>query len=110
MSRCTRNDVINAFRALPDGASTTTKLIARRLGCREYQVRAAISWLVLGNLVAEAGSTIRTDDKNRKYTAKLYTWTGKTEISRVPRDPVDRRIVSDSKNSKTVTCFLCRAW
>lgn len=107
--RITREMVLIAFKALPEGAQTTTFRLAQRLGCSEYQVRAAVSWLVLGGQVAEVGATRRADTHGRKYSAKLYQFTGKDEIHRVPRDPYDRRAAQEERDRVRLNNLLL-AW
>lgn len=109
-NRITREDIIEAFKELPDDSVTTTFRIAQRLECDEHQVRAAVSWLVMGGLLFAAGETVRKDSQGRKYTAKLYSFSGDDEIRRVPRDPTDRKIAIESRCSEKVSAFLSRRW
>lgn len=70
MSRITKVVILEAFKVLPESAETTTRRIAKRLNCSEFQVRAGISSLVVGGQLVEAGETIRKDTRGGKYTAK----------------------------------------
>lgn len=85
-----REDVLNVFRLLPDGSEITTQGIVFLLThmnktVTERQVRACISWLMLGGLIEETGRTLRRDVSGQLYRAKLYRWTGCVEVRRVHR-------------------------
>ena len=111
MARITRLKVLEAFQILPDGCATTTFRIAQRLGCSEYQVRATISWLVMGGqLIEYREKNVRKDYQGRKYTVKRYMMTGENEIYRVPRDPTDRKMASEARHAAKVTEILSRPW
>lgn len=90
-SYTTRARVLAAFRVLPPEAGITTLGLAWCLDCHETAVRAAVSWLTLGGLVEVAGDHTRKDKRGKRYRARLYRWTGREDIRRVPRDPDDRR-------------------
>lgn len=110
MARVTRHDILELFKELPRGYKATTSEIAMQLKVREYQVRAGVAWLVMGCILCECGAETRRDRQDRKYKAKLYRWTGQTDIDRVPRDPTDRRIVMERKNHKQFAAMLKKAW
>lgn len=101
---CTREDVIEVLKSLPDGAEVTTSDVCVLLSCRgpvsERQVRACMSWLVLGGLVEDVRTVQRKDIRGRKYLAKVYRWTGKSEIRRVHRDPEKRRSAREAERAK----------
>lgn len=89
----TREHVIQAFQLLPLGTSISTKCLTRRIQqqfneqASERRVRAAISWLVLGGLLEEAGTYPRRDSGKRKYLVKHYRWTGEIKIEPVTQKP-----------------------
>jgi hypothetical protein len=77
----------------------------------ERAVRAAISWLVMGGQLKCVGySKKRRDSEGRKYPVKLYKWTGKKEIFRVPQDEEERKISIEQRSFAGVTAFLCKPW
>lgn len=78
------------------------------LECPEYPVRAAVSWLTLGGLVEVAGDHTRKDKRGKRYRARLYRWTGREDIRRVPRDPDDRR--RDLEQVQVDLASLALAW
>lgn len=82
--RVTRKDVLDFVISHGFSPFTTTD-IADALQVKEYAVRAAVSWLVLGQYVE-----IRGWHESRDHV-KVYTWTGKTgEIPTVRRDRDER--------------------
>jgi hypothetical protein len=106
----TRARVIDAFRALPVGTAISTLGLAWLIGCiEEYRVRAAVSWLALGGLVELAGEHRRRDRRGRAYTCRLYRWTGREEVRRVPHDPRARRFEVEQEQRADVGA-LALAW
>jgi hypothetical protein len=101
-----REAVIAAFGELPPGSATTTKRIAIRTGYSERQIRACISWLVMGGQLIYAGKVNRRDSEDRLYPVKIYQWTGKTEIYRVPQNEAERRSVTELRSSSAIDTFL----
>ncbi len=91
----TRSRVLAAFKVLPPDAGITTLGLAWCLGCPEVAVRAAVAWLVLGGLAELAGEHTRRDRRGKKYGARLYRWTGRATVARVPQDPEARRFVRE---------------
>lgn len=85
--RVTRKDVLDFV--ISHGFSPfTTSDIAEALNVKEYAVRAAISWLVLGEYI-----TIEGWHKTRDHV-RLYKWTGRTgQIPTVRRDRDEREFV-----------------
>lgn len=106
----TREAVLEAFKKLPKGTEISTFRLAMRLECTEYQVRAAVSWLVLGGQLREAGVVRRKDVKGRAYYVKYYVFTGNDEIYRVPRDPVDRQIAREERSAQSRSKLISQAW
>jgi hypothetical protein len=105
-----RQRVLDAFKALPPGVGITTLGLAWLVGCiQEYRVRAAVSWLALGGLVEEAGQHWRRDRGGRSYRAKLYRWTGRAEIRRVPQDIRARRFEAEQAQQADIAA-LALAW
>lgn len=105
-----RERVLAAFRELPPGVGITTLGLAWLAGCAdEHRVRAAVSWLMLGGLVEEAGRHPRRDRRGRAYGARLYRWTGREEIRRVPQSGRARRF--EAEQELTADCAtLALAW
>lgn len=87
----TRERVLEAFRALPEGTAISSLGLAWLCGCAEAQARAAVSWLTLGGLVELAGEHPRRDRRGRRFQVRLYRWTGREAITRVRHRPEDRR-------------------
>lgn len=85
--RVTRRDVLDFV--ISHGFSPfTTRCIAEALGVKEYSVRAAVSWLVLGQYI-----TIEGWHPEREHV-RLYLWTGKTgHIPTVIRDRHEREYI-----------------
>jgi hypothetical protein len=106
----TRQRVIDGFKALPPGTAISTLGLAWLIGCiEEYRVRAAVSWLALGGLVELAGEHRRRDRRGRSYVCRLYRWTGREEVSRVPHDPRARRFKVEQAG-RADTASLALAW
>ncbi len=106
-----RSDVLDVFRKLPQGESITTQGIAWCLGCSEHRVRACVSWMVLGGVLKEVHEQHQRKDKEgRPYRVKRYQWTGKSEISRVPRDPTERALLRDQRNRREIAAFASKLW
>jgi hypothetical protein len=106
----TRSRVLAAFRELPEGAAITTLGLAWLAGCAdEHRVRAAVSWLMLGGLVEDAGTHRRRDRRGRAYACHLYRWTGREDIRRVPQDPQARRFKAEQEQVADTTS-LALAW
>lgn len=106
----TRGRVIAAFRALPPEEGITTLGLAWMLGCPEYPVRAAVSWLALGGLVAVAGEHMRRDRRGKRYGTRLYRWTGREDIQRVARDETQRRCQAEQPVQALAAQWLSRRW
>jgi hypothetical protein len=109
----TRELVLRAFQDLPPGVAITTMGLAWLAGCaEEYRVRAAVSWLMLGGLVEQAGEHWRRDRRGRAYRAKLYRWTGRADIRRVARDEDERRLLAarDPDATALAMAWLSRRW
>ncbi|MBP6582806.1 MAG: hypothetical protein KA204_04955 [Chromatiaceae bacterium] len=106
----TRARVIAAFRVLPPASGITTLGLAWCLGCPETAVRAAVSWLVLGGLVELAGEHRRRDRRGKRYGAKLYRWTGRENVARVPQDPEARRFNREQATQRLAADWLSRKW
>jgi hypothetical protein len=105
-----RERVLAAFRELPEGCGITTLGLAWLAGCtEEHRVRAAVSWLLLGGLVELAGDHWRRDRRGRLYRARLYRWTGREDIRRVPQDPRARRFEAEQGQVADVGA-LALAW
>lgn len=105
----TRARVLAAFKALPPEVGITTLGLAWMLGCPEYPVRAAVSWLVLGGLVELAGEHRRRDNRGKRYGAKLYRWTGREDVRRVAQDPQARRFNREQEQVADIAS-LALAW
>ena len=106
----TRARVLQAFQALPPGVAITTLGLAWLANCAdEHRVRAAVSWLMLGGLVEEAGRHPRRDRRGKAYGARLYRWTGRDEVRRVPQDRQARRFVVEQEQVAD-TVALAMAW
>ena len=107
----TRERVIGAFKALPAGVAISTLGLAWVLGCgAEHRIRAAVSWLALGGLVEPAGEHPRRDRRGRVYLARLYRWSGREEIRRVPRDGASRRQEAERDLQSLAASWLSRRW
>jgi hypothetical protein len=106
----TRGRVIAAFQVLPPDAGITTLGLAWLLGCPEYPVRAAVSWLALGGLVAVAGEHMRRDRRGKRYGTRLYRWTGREDIQRVARDETARRCQAEQGTQSLAAQWLSRRW
>ena len=88
----TRQRVIDAFKALPEGVAISTLGLSWLVGSiEEHRVRAAVSWLALGGLVELAGVHRRRDRRGRSYACRLYRWSGREDVQRVRHDPQARR-------------------
>ena len=74
----------------------TTTDIAEILGCKEYAVRGAVSWLICGGFVR-----FHSWHKEREHV-KLYAWSGKSgEITKVRRNIEERRDQEIFEKGKT---------
>lgn len=105
----TRAGVLQAFKAVPAGAEISTTGLAWLCGCDEHRIRAAVSWLALGGIIELAGKYPRRDRRGRTYRARLYRWSGREEIARVPRDAEDRRRVRELEQQGDAMS-LAMAW
>jgi hypothetical protein len=93
--RLSREEVLAYIKAMQCD-QFTTKELAEKMAEKEYAVRAAVSWMVMGGILAEVGMvTRRTKDSNLPYRAKAYKWTGRLEVKRVPRSQQDREVEAD---------------
>lgn len=111
LATVTRERVIDAFKALPPGVAISTLGLAWLLGCLdEHRIRAAVSWLALGGLVELAGAHPRRDRRGRAYQARLYRWSGREEIRRVPRDESSRRGAAERDVQALACSWLSRRW
>jgi hypothetical protein len=109
----TREKILEAWRALPEGCGITTLGLAWLAGCtEEHRVRAAVSWLLLGGLVELAGDHWRRDRRGRLYRTRLYRWTGREDIRRVARDEEKRRSEAEVAQDlqKLAASWLSRRW
>ncbi|WP_296702987.1 hypothetical protein [Thiocapsa sp. UBA6158] len=107
-SRVTRADVLDLIRRRFEVEVFSTIDIADGLGCEEYRVRGALAWLVAGGVIRTAGTTERRDRSNVRYPAKLYRWSGRSEIRRVPQDREARHLIASP--APTANEWLSRAW
>ena len=105
----TRERILEAFKALPPGVAISTIGLAWLCGCGEAQARAAVAWLTLGGLVELAGSHPRRDRRGRAYRARLYRWSGREGIRRVPHDRRARRFESE-QDAQVDVAALALAW
>jgi hypothetical protein len=111
MAAVTRERVLAAFQALPDGVAISTLGLAWLIGCgEEYRVRAAVSWLTLGGLVELAGEHRRRDRRGRAYACRLYRWTGRAQVRPVARDPASRRGAAEREVQSLAAAWLSRRW
>ena len=104
-----REDVLNLVRGRFPVEVFSTRDIADALGCEEYRVRAALGWLVAGDLIRPAGTVTRRDRSGVRYPAKLYRWSGRSEIKRCPQAPEARRTVIE-RPAPSANEWLSRAW
>lgn len=107
----TREQVLMAFQELPTGVAITTLGLAWLCQCaNEHRIRAAVSWLLLGGLVENAGEHWRRDCRGRAYRARLYRWTGKTDIQPVAREVHERWRPLDRDTQALASSWLSRRW
>lgn len=84
-----RQKVLCVCRSL--GRRITTSEVAEFLGVPEYPVRAAISWLMAGGFIRQAGSVTRRTRNGHPYIVAAYVWTGRDgEIMPIRRNPEER--------------------
>ena len=106
----TRQRVIDAFKALPEGVAISTLGLSWLVGSiEEHRVRAAVAWLALGGLVELAGEHRRRDRRGRSYACRLYRWSGREGIRRVPHDRRARRFEVEQEAQVDVAA-LALAW
>ena len=106
----TRQRVIDAFKALPEGVAISTLGLSWLVGSiEEHRVRAAVSWLALGGLVELAGVHRRRDRRGRSYACRLYRWSGREDVQRVRHDPQARRREREVEQ-RADTASLALAW
>ena len=108
-SRVTRADVLDLVRRRFPVETFTTTDVADGLGCEEYRVRAVVGWLVAGGIIRTAGSTRRRDRSGVTYEAKVYRWSGRSEIRRCPQAREARRHVLEQP-AATAFDWLSRRW
>lgn len=87
----------------------STRDIADGLGVSEYRVRGALAWLAAGGIIRTAGTVTRRDRSGVRYPAKLYRWSGRSEIKRCPQAPEARRTVIE-RPAPSANEWLSRAW
>jgi hypothetical protein len=86
----TREQVLEIF-IRSTGLALTTREVAEELGAKEYAVRAAVSWLMIGKHLERKAMVSRVTINGFGYVAASYTWSGKVgEIKHVIRDPDER--------------------
>jgi hypothetical protein len=104
-----RELTLETIREVYGAGEFSTRELAETLGCREYQIRAAVSWLRLGGLVEQCGHAKRRDRGDRAYRVTTYRWTGRADIRRVSRDP-DQRRRDQAPDPGLAMAWLSRAW
>lgn len=78
-------------------APFTTADVAHELGAREYQARAAVSWLKLAGYIEPIGW-----HETREHV-KVYRWTGKRcQIYSVRRDAEDRALQNAERQAESM--------
>lgn len=86
----TREQVLSIF-IREIGKEMTTREVADELGAKEYAVRAAVSWLMIGKHLERKAMASRVTINGYGYVAASYSWSGKVgEIKHVRRDPDER--------------------
>lgn len=86
----TREQVLAIF-IRETGKELTTREVAEELREREYAVRAAVSWLMIGKHLERKAMVSRVTVNGFGYVAASYSWSGKVgEIKHVIRDPGER--------------------
>lgn len=108
-TRITRADVLDLVRRRFEVETFSTTDIAAKLGVDEYRVRGALAWLVAGGIIRRAGSIERRDRSGVLYDARLYRWSGRSEIRRCPQDKEIRRNALE-RTSVGANEWLSRAW
>lgn len=108
-SRVTRADVLDLVRRRFPVEVFATSDVATALGCEECRVRAVVGWLAAGDLIRPAGTVTRRDRSGVPYPARLYRWSGRSEIKRCPQAPEARRTVIE-RPAPSANEWLSRAW
>lgn len=108
-TRLRREDVLDLVRRRFAVEDFTTRDIADGLGCEEYRVRAAVAWLVAASILRRAGTVVRRDRSGVSYDARLYRWSGRSEIRRCPQDREARRHALE-RPSLSAFDWLSRRW
>ena len=95
MAKITQAQVLKVYTESKEEALTST-IVAERLNAPENAVRAAISWLLIGNYLESCTDKIcRLTKKGDLYIVGAYKWTGKaTPIAQVRQNPEERNKTS----------------